>query len=46
MKEYLERLLKDEIAPTQSTTLRMIYKGKGKDLKLDNMQIKNAPVKD
>lgn len=45
MKEYLEKLLKDEIAQTESAKIQMIYVGKAKDLKLENMQVKNLPTK-
>lgn len=40
MKEYFEKLLKDEIAPTESTEVRFLYVGESSELKPENILVK------
>ena len=41
MKEYFEKLLKDEVKPTQSETFLFKFVGKAKELTEENLIVKN-----
>ena len=41
MKEYFEKLLKDEVKPTQSETFLFKFVGKAKELTEENLIVKD-----